>query len=266
MPFYANWHPVLLSRVSWRLLAILLLCGATNAQAQTTSSETVEEILRKSDSLMRGDTQTGIYSLIIVRPDWQRTIEFEFWSVGTDRAFIRIMEPVKERGVTFLKIKREMWQYVPRINRVIKIPPSMMLQSWMGSGFTNDDLVRESSLIDDYTHKLLGEVETSEGLAYHIELTPKPEAPIAWARLLYWVRKADYVPLRAEFFNERGSRVRTIAHSDIRNEGGRTIPTRLELVEDRWPDRKTIMILNDLMFDQAISPSVFTQSNLRRTR
>lgn len=265
MLHHANRQPALLP-FSSRILAIFLLCGAMHAQAQTAPSETVVEILRKSDSLMRGETQTGLYSLVIVRPDWQRTIEFEFWSVGTDQTFIRIKEPIKERGVSFLKIKREMWQYIPRINRVIKIPPSMMLQSWMGSGFTNDDLVRESSIIDDYTHKLLGEEGTPEGMAYHIELTPKPEAPVAWARLLYWVRKADYVPLRAEFFNERGSRVRTIAHSDIRSEGGRTLPTRLELVEDRWPDRKTILILNDLTFDQAINPSVFTQSNLRRTR
>lgn len=224
------------------------------------------EILRRSEALMRGTTQAGTYSLLIQRPDWERTIEFEFWGEGEERAFILVKEPIKERGVAFLKIRREMWQYIPRINRVIKIPPSMMMQSWMGSGFTNDDLVRESSIVEDYEHTLEETEDLEQGSAYRISLRPKPEAPIAWDRLLYWVRVADYVPLRAEFFNERGERVRTIRYEDIRSLGGRTIPSRLELVEDRWPDRKTVMQLDNLVFDQPINPSIFTQSNLRRAR
>ena len=122
-----------------------------------------------------------------------------------------------------MKIEREMWQYVPRINRVIKIPPSMMLQSWMGSDFTNDDLVKESSVVEDYEHTLLGYETMDEGEAYKLELIPKPEAPVAWDRMLYWVRVEDYVPLRAEFFNERGERVRTMIYSDIREMGGRVM-------------------------------------------
>ena len=120
------------------------------------------------EDLTRGATQIGTYNLIIVRPDWQRTLEFETWAEGTSRSFIRITEPAKERGVSFLKIGREMWQYVPRISRVIKIPPSMMMQSWMGSGFSNDDLVRESSLVTDYEHTLIGTVDTLGGKAYHL--------------------------------------------------------------------------------------------------
>ncbi len=251
-------------RVSFRLVlaAGLLLSGPAAASAQ----ERALEIIRAMEDLTRGVTQVGTYSLVIVRPDWERTLTFEVWSEGTERSFIRINAPAKERGVSFLKIGREMWQYVPRISRVIKIPPSMMMQSWMGSGFTNDDLVRESSLVTDYVHTLVETVDMDGAPAYHIALVTRPEAPVAWARVAFWVRVEDYVPLRAEFFNERGERVRTMTYHDIRTIGGRTVPGRMELVEDRWPDRKTIMITESAQFDVAISDDIFSQANLRRHR
>ena len=250
-----------------RGFVLLLLAGALLAtRPALAQEESALDIIRKADELTRGDTQSGTYYMTIVRPDWERTMVFEYWSEGTNKSFIRIKEPVKERGVTFLKIGREMWQYVPRINRVIKIPPSMMLQSWMGSDFTNDDLVKESSIVEDYTHTLLGREEREEGEAYKLELTPKPEAPVAWDRLVEWIRVEDYMPLRAEFFNERGERVRTILYTDIREMGGRIIPARFELIEDKKPGRKTILVLDDVAFDQPISRSVFIQTNLRRTR
>ena len=103
---------------------------------------------------MRGETQSGTYRMVITRPEWERELEFDFWSEGTQRSFIRIQKPQREKGVSFLRLEREMWQYVPKINRVIKVPPSMRLQSWMGSNFTNDDLVRESSIVRDYEHNM----------------------------------------------------------------------------------------------------------------
>ena len=218
------------------------------------------------EDLTRGTTQVGTFSLVIVRPDWERTLRFDTWSEGTSRSFIRINEPARERGVSFLKIEREMWQYIPRISRVIKIPPSMMMQSWMGSGFTNDDLARESSMVTDYEHTLHGAIETPDGTAYRLSLVTRPEAPVAWARVELLVRQEDYVPLRAEFFNERDERVRTMTYGDIRTLGGRTVPTRLELVEDRWPDRKTVLITEEAEYDVTIAEEVFTQGNLRRHR
>ncbi len=253
----------------YRSLALVLLSAIGTAQpacAQSAPGESAVEIIRKSDELTRGDTQSGIYRMVIVRPDWERTMVFEYWSEGTEKMFIRIKEPVKERGVSFLKVEREMWQYVPRINRVIKIPPSMMLQSWMGSDFKNDDLVKESSIVEDYEHTLIGREELEQGEAYKIELISRPEAPVVWDRMLYWVRVGDYVPLRVESYNERGERVRTILYTDIREMGGRIIPARFELIEDKKPGRKTILVLDDVTFDQPISRSVFTQTNLRRAR
>ena len=254
-----------LARLNARLRQIALSgVGLFIVLGQSLAQESALEIIRKSEALVRGTTLIGSYRLTIQRPGWQRVLEFDTWIERTERAFIRIKSPAKERGVAFLKLRREMWQYVPRINRVIKIPPSMMMQSWMGSGFTNDDLVRESSLEMDYVHTLLGEERLPLGQAWKIELATKPEALIAWDRMLYWVRQQDFVPLKAEFYNERGERVRTITYSEIREMNGRVVPSRLELVEDRWPDRKTILETSAASFDVRIDPSVYTQANLRR--
>lgn len=240
---------------------IALACiGPSRAQ------DSALEIIRRSEALMRGESAEGSYRLTIVRPGWQRVLEFDSWVNGTEQAFILIKAPAKERGVTFLKIGREMWQYVPRINRTVKLPPSMMMQSWMGSGFTNDDLVRSSSLAEDYQHTLLGMVETDEGEVWQIELKTRPEAPVAWDRMLMWIRRGDDLPVKAEFFNERDELVRTMTYSDFREVGGRTLPTRMELTEERFTDRKTILEIVHVIFDGSIDPGVFTQRNLRRAR
>ena len=254
-------------RRRWIVGGLLVLLAAAPVAAPVAAQDAdALEIIRKADALLRGDTQTGTYRMTIVRPDWERTLVFDFWSEGTENSFIRVKEPAKERGVAFLKVGREMWQYVPRINRVIKIPPSMMLQSWMGSDFTNDDLVQESSIVEDYGHTLLGREVLEGDEAYKIEMIPKPEAPVAWDRLVEWIRVADYVPLRAEFYNERGERIRTMLYSDIRRLGGRLLPTRMTLLEEKRPGRQTVLVLEDVRFDVPLSRTVFTQANLRRAR
>ena len=251
-------------RITQTVLVALLVGSGFGFHPALAQDARALEIIRAMEDLTRGTTHIGSYSLIIIRPEWERTMEFETWSEGTHRSFIRITAPPKERGVSFLKIGGEMWQYVPRISRVIKIPPSMMMQSWMGSGFTNDDLVRESSMVTDYTHTLAGTVDTLGTQAYHVSLVTRPEAPVAWARVELHIRTEDYVPLLAEFFNERDERVRTLSYGDIRHIGGRTIPGRLELVEDRWPDRKTVMLIKEARFDVEIDELIFSQANLRR--
>ena len=142
----------------------------------------------------------------------------------------------------------------------------MMLQSWMGSDFTNDDLVRESSVISDYDHGILGQEDLNGDPAYVLELIPKPEAPVAWGRILEWVRVADYIPLKVEFFNERGERVRTMIYDDIKMLGGRLIPARMVLTEEDEEDRSTALELLEIRFNVDIPESVFSQQNLRRRR
>jgi len=247
------------SRVTRLVLAIpLLAAGAAVSQPTATG------IITKADQLTRGLTQHGTESMTVVRPDWQREMVFEFWSEGADKAFIEILEPARHKGATFLKIGREMWQYVPRINRVIKIPPSMMMQSWMGSDFTNDDLVKESSIVHDYEHELLRTDTLRGDSTWVLQLTAKPDAPVTWTRLVEWIRVGDYVPMRAEYYSERGELIRTLIFEDIREFGDRSIPARMVLEEKKKPGHQTILQIRDVTFNEKIPPGTFTQQNLRR--
>ena len=249
-----------------RFMYALLLVIGTGSYSASGQETTALDIITRMDELTRGSSQQGTYEMTIIRPDWERKMSFDFWSVGTEKSFIRINEPVKERGVSFLKIDREMWQYVPRINRVIKIPPSMMLQSWMGSNFTNDDLVRESSIIEDYEHVRLEDELVEEQEVYVIESQPRPEAAVAWAKMHQWVRKSDFIPVRAVYFNERGERIRTMHFSGIKVLGGRTVPTIMELVEDKKEGQSTVLILTDATYNATIPNAIFSQQNLRKSR
>ncbi len=241
---------------------VLILGSGVIAQPDDRATE----IIRRADELLRGKTQQGTYKMMVIRPEWQRTMRFKFWSEGTEKSFILILEPAKERGITFLKIKNEMWNYIPRINRIIKIPPSMMLQSWMGSDFTNDDLVKESNVVEDYRHQLLGEEALEGEPAYKLELTPKAESAVVWGKIVEWIRKKDYVPLRAEYYNERGERIRIMLFKDIKRMGGRVIPTRMELLNEKKPGNRTVLVLENVVFDRPIPRSVFTMTFLKRAR
>ncbi len=244
----------------------VLLTSALPFAPEAAHSQSATEIIRRSDQHLRGKTLQATLTMQIITPDWQRSLKFSFVSQGTEKSFIRIEKPAKDRGVSFLRIGNEMWQYIPKINRVIKIPPSMMLRSWMGSDFTNDDLVKESSIVDDYEHRLLG-TETIDGVeVYRIELIPKPEAVVVWGKIISLIRTQDYIPVRQLFFNERGEQVREMRFSEIRRMGGRKIPTRMEVVTRKKPDNKTVLIYEKAIFDKPVKSTIFTQQYLRRAR
>jgi len=157
-----------------------------------------------------------------------------------------------------------MWNYLPNIERTIKMPPSMMLQPWMGSDFTNDDLVKQSSAVDDYTQRIL-RTETAEGaVAYVVEALPKPDAAVVWGRILYWVRKADFIPLKQEYYSERGELVRVMTFSEVRPMGGRTMPTKWEMRPSDKPGNATTIVVRSALFDGAIEAEIFTQRNLQK--
>jgi hypothetical protein len=150
------------------------------------------------------------------------------------------------------------------VERTIKIPPSMMLQPWMGSDFTNDDLVKSSSLIDDYVSGILREEPAGGAQAYVLELIPKPDAAVVWGKILYWVRKSDLIPLKQEFYDERGALIRVMTFSEIRSMGGRTIPTRWEIRPAEKPGNSTAVQIKSAVYDRPIDPEIFTQRNLQK--
>jgi outer membrane lipoprotein-sorting protein len=202
--------------------------------------------------------------MTIITPRWQRTLQLRAWMDRPRRSFIRILEPAKEKGIGSLRIGAEMWNYLPNVERTIKIPPSMMLQPWMGSDLTNDDLVKSSSVIDDYTHRILREEVVAGAPAYVLELMPKPDAAVVWGKIIYWVRKGDFIPLKQEFYSERGDLVRTMTFSEVRPMAGRTIPTRWELRPADKPGNMTTFVVKSALYDQPIADEIFTQRNLQK--
>lgn len=232
---------------------------AISVQAQDATG-----IVEKADQKMRGESSTTEATMTIVRPSWERTISMKTWSRGTDYALILITAPAREEGTAYLKRGNEIWNWVPNVGRTIKLPPSMMMQSWMGSDFTNDDLVRESSIVKDYEHELLGEETIRSYETYNIEMTPKPDAPVVWERVLIWISKEEFLQLRMEFYDERNELVNTMIASEITEFDGRILPSKLEMIPEDKEGHKTVMEYESMNFNEDISESFFTVQNMRR--
>lgn len=238
-----------------------LFMGIASA-AEPSGRELVEHVER----LLWGKTNQGVSEMTVTTPHWTRTLRLRFWMDRPRYTLIRILAPPKEEGIGSLRVGDEMWNYLPKVARIIKIPSSMMLQPWMGSDFSNDDLVKESSMLDDYTHSRTG-TETVDGVrAHRVQSIPKPDAPVVWGKIVYFIRVADRLPLKQEYYDERGELIKVMTFSDVRSIGGRTIPTRWTMRPLAKPENRTEMAIRDITFDQPIDPARFTQANLRNPR
>jgi len=231
-----------------------------------TSAQNVDDIVKKADEKLRGNSSQGEFTMIIERPTWSREISMKNWTLGNEYSMVYITAPAKEKGQVFLKRQKEMWNWVPNIERMIKIPPSMMMQSWMGSDFTNDDLVRESSLIKDYQKKLMGEEKLGEYNCYKVELIPNDDAPVVWGMILMWVSKNEYHWLKAEYYDEDGILVNTEIMSEVKLMDDREMPTRMEMIPADKPGQKTIMIFEKMKFDIKIDETFFSQQNMKKVK
>lgn len=229
-------------------------------------SQDAKELVTKSYEMVNGKTSQSVMSMKIVRPSWSRTIEMKSWSMGTEYSMVLITAPAKEKGQVFLKRKKEMWNWVPGINRMIKLPPSMMSQSWMGSDFTNDDLVNEASIINDYSHKIIGDEKVGEYDCYKIEMTPKPDAPIVWGKVITYISKQGYMTLKNEYYDEDDELINTEIASQIKKNGNRTIPTKFTITPEDEKGNQTIMEFISIEFDIEISEDFFSQQKMKSIR
>ncbi|PLX11996.1 MAG: outer membrane lipoprotein-sorting protein [Marinilabiliales bacterium] len=245
------------------LLMAVLMFQIVEIQAQNL---TAKEIIAKADQKNRGESSKGIMSITIVRPKWERNIQMKSWSKGDDLFMIYITAPAKEKGQVFLKVNKEMWNYVPTISRMIKIPPSMMMQSWMGSDFTNDDLVKQSSIVVDYDHKLIGEEEIRGQQCYVIELIPHPEAAVVWGKIKSWITKDGFNVWKNEYFDEDGFLQNTENAYNIKQMGDRKIPTKIEMIPTDKEGNKTIMEILEVEYNVGIKDSFFSKQNMKRVR
>jgi outer membrane lipoprotein-sorting protein len=246
-----------------KITFLMMMIGAFVSNAQDIN---IQEIVKQADEKFRGTSSQGELTMIIQRPSWSREVSMKNWTLGNDYSLIYITAPAKEKGQVFLKRHNEMWNWVPSIERMIKIPPSMMMQSWMGSDFTNDDLVRESSLVKDYSQRLIGE-ETIEGYdCYKAELIPHDDAPVVWGKILMWISKKDFYWLKAEYYDEDNNLVNTEILSDIKQMDDRKLPTHLEMIPADEEGNKTILIFKDMKFNINLKESFFSQQNMKRIR
>lgn len=239
----------------WALLLPMVCSEGVFAQDAT-------DIVRRADAKERGTSSEATITIQIVRPTYSREMTMHSWAKGSDLAMILVTAPARERGTVFLKRKREVWNWLPSIERTVKLPPSMMSQSWMGTDFTNDDLVREASVVADYSHTLLGEESVDGRGCYKIRLDPKPEASVVWGKVVLWIDKSEDMILRAEYYDEDGGLVNTMAGSEIKMLGGRKLPSRMEMVPADKPGNKTVLIYNTLRFDVPLKDDFFRTENM----
>jgi outer membrane lipoprotein-sorting protein len=228
--------------------------------------QNAKEIVQKASDLSSGKTSQGINIMKLVRPNWEREVSMKVWSKGLDYYMILITSPARENGQVFMKRNNEMWNWIPSINKMIKIPPSMMAQSWMGSDFTNDDLLKESSIVVDYEHKIIGSESIDGYDCYKLELIPKPEAAIVWGKVILWISKDKYYQLKAEYYDEIDELINTMHGSEIKKVGDRTLPTKLIMIPADKEGNQTILKLEKMEFDKNIPESFFSQQQMKRIR
>lgn len=230
------------------------------------NSQTAIEIVKKAEDNIHGHTSQVEMTIQIIRPTWTRTMSLKAWSKGDDYSLSVVTAPAKDAGTVFLKRNKEIWNWVPSIERAVKLPPSMMAQSWMGTDFTNDDLVKASSRIEDYTHKITGDTVIEGRKCWKIEMIPLPQAAVVWGKLIVFIDQKDYLELRLEFYDEDNVLVNTLQCSDIKLLGGRILPCKMEMIPAGKKGQETIILYNRAVFDKPVDDSFFSTENMKKVK
>lgn len=226
-------------------------------------NDKVNKILDKMDKVYRADSSNFEMEMEIVTPNWKRTMKMKAWSEGMNKTFITILSPRKDKGIGTLKVDQDMWNFFPKVNKVMKVPPSMMMGSWMGSDFTNDDLVKETTFRDDHTAELL---KSDEKDVITIKLVPKESAASVWGKIIAKVRKSDYMPITQEFYDEKGRKIRIMKFSGYKEMGGRLIPAVMEIIPLNKKGHYTKVTYLKGKFNIKLKKSTFTLRNLQKMR
>lgn len=223
------------------------------------------EIIRRSEEAVKGKTAISEVEIIIRTRKWTRSMELKTWENRIrKKSFSEITSPEKDAGNRFLLIDQEMRQYIPKLKKDIKISPSMMLQSWMGSDFTNDDIVKGSSITKDYNHTLDGSETVDGHECYRVVLRPKKGSAVVWGKIIYYARKSDCLPVREEYYNEHDVMKKVLTCSNFTFMHDRVIPVSYKMITVGKEDRYTVMNIKKVRFDVEIPDSVFSLQNLKR--
>ncbi|MDI3323884.1 outer membrane lipoprotein-sorting protein [Pontibacterium granulatum] len=242
-------------------LALLLTLISTSASATD-----INALIDHIDTLWRGETSRAVMEMQVKTQRYQRTMTMEAWSYGKEHSLVLIRNPVKDRGIATLKVEANIWNYLPKINRVTKIPSSMMSGSWMGSHFTNDDLIRESTFADDYDSHISFEGQRDGLMIYEITSIPRENAPVVWGKVVMRVEQSSLTPMEALYFDEEGLLVRTLTFDQFMTLDERVIPMRLTLQPEDKPNESTVITYNSITFGVPLEPAFFSLQNLQRLR
>ena len=244
----------------------MFVAGCVAVPSLVTAQTDPLEIINRVDRLLRGDSSRGVATMEVVTENWEREMTMELWSLGTDYSLVRLRAPRKEAGTATLMADDDIWNYLPKVDRTIKIPSSMMGGAWMGSHFTNDDLVKDSQLIDDYEVELVFDGDRDGVTVWEFRLTPKSDAAVVWGHVEYQVQQDNYMPLWTRFYDEDGDLSRTMTYSDFAELGGRLVPAVMEMQPADKPGERTAITYQELEFDVDIEQSFFSLRNLQRQR
>jgi len=242
------------------LAAFFVLLFLALASPSSAQKPTVEELLLRADDLLRGESSQGRMTMRIKTARWERVVTMSVWSKGSEKTLIRIEAPAKERGIATLKVGNDIWNYLPKVDRTIKVPASMMAGSWMGSHFSNDDLVREYRFGEDFSCEFVDQLEEH----WVIECVPNPDAPIVWGKVVIRIRKSDELVDEVTYWDERDRLVRTATYSDIKDLGGQRIPTRIRIAPADDSGEYTEILYEDMQFGVELDERTFTLQSLRR--
>ncbi len=224
----------------------------------------LKSVVSKIDDLWRGRSSDAVLRMEVKTAHYQRKMKMRTWSKGKERSLVRILAPLKEKGTATLKSGNSVYTYLPKTDRTIRLTSSMMLGSWMGSHFTNDDLVKESRLLDDYTATLMFEGERNGRKVMEIGLVPKPDAAVVWGKIILLVDVDGLIPIRQVYYDEDLNIARTMVFSDVKELGGRRLPAMFKVVPADKPKEYTMLVYESISFDQNLSDSFFSVGRLRR--
>lgn len=252
--------------ISRFLGAFLFLIFSSQLIFAQESAKGLRELVYKAENKLKGKSSIAQSKITTVRPKYTREMLLKAWTLGDEYSLMYIMEPTRDKGTTYLKRSKEIWYYLPSIERNIKMPPSMMNQSWMGTDLSNDDLVKKTSLADDFDHKNLGDESVAGVSCYHIELIPHPDADVIWGKIEIWIGKQHNNIIQQASFDEDLELVNTMTGYDLKEMDGVVIPSRLEFIPADKPEQKTIMEYLEINFDVDIPEKYFTTQYMTRIK
>ena len=243
------------------LLILGIIISISNSHADILSAE---KILDNVDDLYRSNASHGILTLSVTTVNWQRTLTLEQWSKGEDKSLIKVLKPKKEKGLATLRVDKNMWNYMPKVKRVGKIPSSMMSSSWMGSHFTNDDLVKQSRMAEDYTFSITFEGMNDGKEIIEVTCLPNKEAAVVWGKVEVVVYADDYLPLRMIYYDEDLLLSRSLEFTNIEMMDGKIIPTMMSMIPTNEPGESTTVKWEEIQFDVAIDDDFFSLRKLQQ--